>query len=48
MSNRRRTSLWRKLMLQAAPLVLASSAWWLVSGVGNTVDHHIQVSVQVR
>lgn len=48
MSKRRRMPLWRKLMLQVVPLVIASSTWWIMTGIGSTIDHHVQVSVHVR
>ncbi len=39
---------WRKILSQIVPLVIASSVWWLVTGVGNTIDHHVAVTVHVR
>jgi hypothetical protein len=43
-----RMPLWRKLALQAVPLVLASCSWWIVTTVGSAVDHDVTVSVHLR
>lgn len=39
---------WRKIFIKAAPIVIATAAWWMVTGIGSTLDHHVAVSVHVH
>lgn len=40
--------LWRKILIKAAPLVLAAVVVPVVTGVVDTVDRHVHVSVHLR
>jgi hypothetical protein len=38
----------RKVLLQAAPLVLASFACWIAARVGDMIVHDVVVSIRIR